>query len=126
VMHKRRESLSEVKVTHLVGDIRGRQPIIIDDIMAGGSVIKELDTLYENGAEGKAFFAITHPVLLPKALKLIEQDDRIEKVVVTNSLPVPAEKKGSKIEVMSIAPLLAGIIQDIHEERSISPKMVFM
>jgi ribose-phosphate pyrophosphokinase len=126
VMHKRRESFSEAKVTHLVGDVRGRQPIIIDDIMAGGSVIKELDTLYENGAEGKAFFAITHPVLLPKALKMIDEDDRIEKVVVTNTLPVVGDKKGSKIEVISIAPLIAGIIQDIHEERSISPKMVFM
>jgi ribose-phosphate pyrophosphokinase len=125
VMHKRREGFSSVKVTHLVGDVRGRQPIIIDDIMAGGSVLKELDTLYENGAEGKACFAITHPVLLPKALKVIEEDERIGRVVVTNSLPVSEEKKGSKIEVISIAPLLAGIIQDIHEERSISPKMVF-
>jgi ribose-phosphate pyrophosphokinase len=113
-------------VSHLVGDVRGRQPIIIDDIMAGGSVIRELDTLYDNGAEGQAYFAITHPVLLPKALKMIEEDDRISKVVVTNSLPVPLEKKGSKIVVTSIAPLLAGIIQDIHEERSISSKMVFM
>lgn len=125
IIHKRRETFSDSRVTHLVGDIRGRQPIIIDDIMAGGSVLKELDALYENGAEGKAYLAITHPVLLPKALRLIEQDERIEKVVVTNTLPVPPEKRSSKIEVISIAPLLAGIIQDVHEERSISPKMVF-
>jgi ribose-phosphate pyrophosphokinase len=125
VIHKRRDSFSETRVTHLVGNIRGRSPIIIDDIMAGGSVFKELDALYENGAEGKACLAITHPVLLPKALKLIEQDERVGKVVVTNSLPVPKEKRGSKIEVVSIAPLLAGIILDIHEGRSISPKMVF-
>lgn len=126
IIHKRRENFSETKATHLVGDIHGRQPIVIDDIMAGGSVLRELDALYENGAEGKAFFAVTHPVLLPKALKLIEQDERIEKVVVTNSLPVPLEKRSGKIEVISIAPLLAGIIQDIYEGRSISPKMVFM
>lgn len=125
MIHKRRDSFTETRATHLVGDIRGRQPIIIDDIMAGGSVLKELDTLYENGAEGKAYYAITHPVLLPKALKLIEKDERIGKVVVTNTLPVPQEKRNSKIEVISIAPLLAGIIQDIHEGRSISPKMVF-
>ncbi len=125
VIHKRRDSFSEARVTHLVGDIRGRQPIIIDDIMAGGSVLRELDALYENGAEGKAFLAITHPVLLPRALKLIEEDERIGKVVVTNTLPVPQEKRSNKIEVISIAPLLAGIIEDIHEGRSISPKMVF-
>jgi ribose-phosphate pyrophosphokinase len=125
VIHKRRESFSEARATHLVGDIRGRQPIIIDDIMAGGSVVKELDALYDYGAVGKAYFAVTHPVLLPRALKLIQDDERIDKVVVTNTLPVPDEKRNPKIEVISIAPLLAGIIQDIHQERSISPKMVF-
>lgn len=125
MIHKRRDSFTETRLTHLVGDIRGRQPIIIDDIMAGGSILNVLDALYENGAEGKAYLAITHPVLLPKALKLIEKDERIGKVVVTNTLPVPLEKRTEKIEVISIAPLLAGIIQDIHEERSISPKMVF-
>jgi len=126
IIHKRREGLSDSKVAHLVGDVHGRNPIVIDDVMAGGSVLKELDSIYENGAEGKAYFAITHPVLLPNAVQLIEKDDRIAKVVVTNTLPVPLEKRGSKIEVISIAPLLAGIIKDIHEERSISPKMVFM
>jgi len=125
VIHKRRENFSEAKVAHLVGDLRGRQPIIIDDIMAGGSVLAELNALYERGAEGQAYFAITHPVLLPKALKMIEEDERIGKVVVTNTLPVPKEKRTDKIVVMSIAPLLAGIIKDIHEGRSISPKMVF-
>ena len=125
MIHKRRDSFTETKATALVGDIRGRRPIIIDDIMAGGSVLNELDMLYDLGAEGKAYLAITHPVLLPKALKMIEDDERIEKVVVTNTLPVPIEKRGTKIEVISIAPLLAGIIEDIHEGRSISPKMVF-
>jgi ribose-phosphate pyrophosphokinase len=125
VIHKRREDFTDVRATHLVGDVRGRQPIVIDDIMAGGSVLRELDMLYDNGAEGKAYLAITHPVLLPKALRMIEADDRIDKVVVTNTLPVPLEKRSSKIEVISIAPLLAGIIEDIHEGRSISPKMVF-
>jgi ribose-phosphate pyrophosphokinase len=126
VIHKRRESFSDVKVAQLVGDVRGHNPIIIDDVMAGGSVLRELDALYENGAEGDAFFAITHPVLLPKAIRMIENDPRIAKVVVTNTLPVPLEKRGNKIEVISVAPLLAGIINDIHEERSISPKMIFM
>jgi ribose-phosphate pyrophosphokinase len=125
IIHKRRDSFTETKATHLVGDICGKQPIIIDDILAGGSVLKVLDVLYENGAVGKTCLAITHAVLLPKALQLIKQDDRIGKVVVTNTLPVPSEKKSAKIEVISIAPLLAGIIQDIHEGRSISPKLVF-
>jgi ribose-phosphate pyrophosphokinase len=124
VMHKRRSGLSEVKTTHVVGDIKGRRPIIIDDLMAGGSVLRQIDDLYCNGAEGQACFSITHPVLLPKALEILNSDDRIEKLVVTNTIPIPPEKMSPKIEVLSIAPLLADIIYRIHEGLSISEKLV--
>jgi ribose-phosphate pyrophosphokinase len=120
VMHKRRANFESTRTTHVVGDIRGRQPIIIDDIIAGGSVLKQLDALYDNGATGKTYLAITHPVLLPTALELLEKDERIEKLVVTNTIAVPPEKRSSKIEVLSIAPLLAEIIARVHHGESIS------
>jgi ribose-phosphate pyrophosphokinase len=123
-MHKRRTSFSTTKTTHVVGDIAGRRPILIDDIIAGGSVLKQLDILYQEGAVGKSCFAITHPVLLPSALEILETDDRIEKLVVANTIPVPSAKRSSKLEVLSIAPLLAGIISDIQAGRSISSKLV--
>jgi ribose-phosphate pyrophosphokinase len=97
---------------------------VIDDLMAGGSVLKQIDDLYQNGAEGKACFCITHPVLLPKALQILDEDDRIEKLVVTNTIPVPLEKRHPKVEILSIAPLLADIIYRIHEGLSISEKLV--
>ena len=87
VMHKRRTSVSVAETTHVVGEIAGIRPIIIDDIMAGGSVLKQIDALYEAGAEGTAAFAVTHPVLLPSALEHLETDDRIAKLVVSNTLP---------------------------------------
>lgn len=124
VMHKRRSEFTNVKTTHIVGDIKGRRPIIIDDLMAGGSVLRQIDDLYQNGAEGKVCFCITHPVLLPKALKTLDEDTRIEKLVVTNTIPVPPEKLHPKVEVLSIAPLLADIIYRIHEGLSISEKLV--
>jgi ribose-phosphate pyrophosphokinase len=124
VMHKRRDDFSETTTTHVVGDMEGRQPIIIDDLIAGGSVLKQIDALYEKGAVGQAFFSITHPILLPKALENLAEDDRIEKLVVTNTIPVPKEKHTEKIEVLSIAPLLAEIIDRIHECDSISPLLV--
>lgn len=124
VMHKRRTSFTETITTHVVGDIEGHRPIIIDDMIASGSVLKQLDVLYEHGAVGKACFSITHPILLPSALEILDQDDRIEKLVVTNTIPVPPEKRHPKIEVLSIAPLLAAIIHDIHEGKSISDKLV--
>jgi len=124
VMHKRRTGFSNTETTHVVGDIKGRRPIIIDDLMAGGSVLKQVDALYARGAEGKAVFSVTHPVLLPTALDILEKDDRIEKLVVTNTIPVPPEKRHPKIEVLSVAPLLADIINRIHQGISISEKLI--
>lgn len=123
VMHKRRTSVSETRTTHVVGDIRGRRPIIIDDIMASGSVLKQVDALYEQGAEGKAAFAVTHPVLLPTALEILRTDERIEKLVVANTLPVPPEKLSAKLEVISIAPRVADVISRIHRGSSITDKL---
>jgi ribose-phosphate pyrophosphokinase len=124
IMHKRRSSPSEVKTTHIVGDISGRRPILVDDLIAGGSVLKQINDLYQDGAVGKACLAITHPVLLPTALKILAEEDRIEKLVVTNTIPIPPEKMSPKLEVLSIAPFLAEIIQRIHDGISISEKLI--
>jgi ribose-phosphate pyrophosphokinase len=124
VMQKRRLGANNVRTTHVVGNIEGRQPIIIDDLIASGSVIGQLDVLYDQGAVGKTYFAITHPVLLPSALEYLENEHRIGKVVVTNTIYVPPEKRHPKLEVLSIAPLLADIINRIHNEISISPKIM--
>jgi ribose-phosphate pyrophosphokinase len=53
VMHKRRTGFSTTETTHVVGDIKGRRPIIIDDLMAGGSVLKQIDVLYEKAPKAK-------------------------------------------------------------------------
>lgn len=124
VMHKRRTDFSTTETTHVVGDITGRRPIIIDDLMAGGSVLRQIDMLYDRGASGKACFAVTHAVLLPTALDILDTDDRIEKLVVTNTIPFTPEKHHPKIEVLSVAPMLAEIIQHIHQGRSISNRLV--
>jgi len=124
IMHKRRVNFQETKATHVVGDIKGRMPIIVDDMIASGSVLKQIDSLYAQGAEGKTWFAITHPVLLPSALEVLDRDDRIGKLVVTNTLPIPPEKLHPKIEVVSVAPLLADIIRRIHLGISISEKLI--
>jgi ribose-phosphate pyrophosphokinase len=124
VMHKRRMGQSNVETTHVVGDIRGRRPIIIDDLMASGSVMQQIEALYERGAEGKAVFSVTHPVLLPKALQILDREDHIEKLVVTDTLGIPTSKRHPKVEVISIAPLLADVIHRIHTGTSISEKII--
>jgi ribose-phosphate pyrophosphokinase len=124
VMHKRRSGFEETRTTHVVGDIKGRRPIIIDDLVASGSVLKQVEALYAAGAEGKAYFAITHAILLPSAMEILASDERIQKLVVTNTVPVPPEKRHPKLEVLSIAPLLADVIERIHRGASISEKVI--
>ena len=124
VMHKRRTSPTEAHTTHVVGDISGKRPIVIDDLMASGSVLKQIDALYQAGAVGKAYFSVTHPVLLPSAIETLNADDRIEKLVVTNTINIPPEKHSSKLEIVSIAPLLAQIIERIYHGVSISDLLV--
>jgi ribose-phosphate pyrophosphokinase len=80
--------------------------------------------LYKEGAEGKAYFSITHPILLPSAIKLLDQNPNIEKLVVTNTVPIHPRNLHPKIEIISIAPLLAEIIDRIYKGDSISNKLI--
>jgi len=124
IMQKRRLGFQNTETTHVVGDIAGHRPIIIDDLMASGSVLKQIDALYERGAVGKTCLAITHPVLLPSALEILSKEDRIEKMVTTNSIALPLDKRHPKIVTLSIAGMLADIISRIHRGVSISEKLI--
>jgi ribose-phosphate pyrophosphokinase len=120
VMHKRREGESKVEVSHVVGDIQGKIPIIIDDVIAGGSVLDEVDKLIGAGARPEVYLAITHGVLLPSALKRLE-DPRIKRLVVSDTICQPAAiRNHPKITIVSVAKLLAEVIGRIHEGESIS------
>ena len=67
---------------------------------------------------------LTHPVMLPTALEFLDQDDRIEKLITTNTVPLPSDKRHPKIEVLSVAPMLADIISRVHRGVSISEKLI--
>lgn len=121
LMHKRREGFSNVRTTHVVGDIRDKIPIIIDDIIAGGSILEQVYDLVEAGARPEVYLAITHPVLLSSALERLDKNPYVKQLVVTNTIYVPPEKRHPKLVVKSIAPLLADCIERIWMRRSISP-----
>lgn len=125
IMHKRRQSFTRATASHVVGDIRGLRPIVIDDLIAGGSILDELDMLYDAGAKGTTTYAITHPVMLPSAVRRIEQDERIERVYVSNTLPLTDEQRCGKIVSLSVAPLIADVIRKIYTGESISNRIVF-
>ncbi len=122
IMHKRRNGPDgqEVKFVELVGDVKGKTPIVIDDeIATGGSIFQQAQALAEAGAK-PAYVSITHPVLVGPALERLNHPS-IREVVTTNTIPVPAEKQlDGKIHVISIAPLIAEAILRVHQHRSVS------
>jgi ribose-phosphate pyrophosphokinase len=120
LMHKRRVSFGSAKVTHVVGDIKDRVPIVIDDVIAGGSVLDSFSALIEAGARPEICVAITHPVLVGDSLKKLDAP-HIERLIVSNTIHLAPQKRHPKIEVVSIAPVLAQVIQLVHEEESITP-----
>lgn len=119
VVHKRRESFEEARVSHVVGDIRDKIPIIIDDVIAGGSVLDEIKFLIDAGARPEVYLAITHGVLLDTALKRLE-NPVIKKLIISDTIQQPPEiVNHPKIEIMSVARLLADVIWRIHVGASI-------
>jgi len=120
IVDKRRVDINVAEVMHLIGDVKGRAALVIDDIIdTAGTLVKTAEALLENGAT-KVFAAATHPVLSGPAVERITNSAIVE-VVVTDSVPLSDAARGvPKIKVLSVAPLLARGIQSIHEETSIS------
>ena len=120
IMHKRRLSFTETRASSVVGDIEGKTAILIDDIIAGGSVLDQIPALIEAGANSPVYLAITHPVLLPTALARLDRPE-IGELITTDSIPITPENDHPKIKVQSIAPLLADVITRIHHGKTVSP-----
>jgi len=119
LLHKRRTSFTETQTTSVVGDLTDKIPIVVDDVISGGSVLNQVPFLLEAGARPEIYLAITHGVLAPKALRLLDHS-AICRLFVTNTIPQPPERQHPKVQVVSIAPLLATIIQRVHDGSTIS------
>lgn len=121
LMHKRRKRGTAPEVVALVGDVRGKTPIIVDDmITTGGTISNSAKALTEAGAN-PCYIAATHGVLVGNALKSLSHES-IREVIVTNTVPISAEKRAQlpKLSVLTIAPLLAEVIRRIYNGESVS------
>ncbi len=118
-IYKRRPRDEESVILDMAGDVRGRDCVVVEDIIStGGTVVEVATALHAHGARSVTV-ACTHPVLTDGAVERL-RNAPIDEVVVTNSIPVPPEKQGPPVTVLSVAPLLAEAIVRVHENRSVS------
>jgi ribose-phosphate pyrophosphokinase len=123
IMDKRRTGANESRIMHVIGEVRGRDAILLDDVIdTAGTVLQAVSALKEEGAR-RIITSCTHPVLSGQAVERLDRSE-IEEVVVTNTIPLPEDPQSKKITVLSVAPLLAEAIHRIHTETSVSSLFV--
>jgi ribose-phosphate pyrophosphokinase len=121
IIHKRRDPdvAHKVAMLEVVGEVAGRTCVVVDDMIDTGSTIsKAAEALFEQGA-AQVIVAATHGVLSGPAVDELK-NSRISEVVVTNTLPIPEEKRFDKLTVLSIAPLIARAIQEVFSDGSVT------
>jgi ribose-phosphate pyrophosphokinase len=119
IVDKRRLSPEKAEVMNILGEVRGKDALIVDDLIAtGGSLVEAAEAINKAGAK-KIYAAVTHPVLSGDAVDKIK-DSSLEKFLVTDTIPLSDDKKHPKIVVLSVAPLLAEAIKRIHNGESVS------
>ncbi len=124
IIDKRREKPNVAEVMNVVGEVEGRNCLMVDDLIdTAGTLVKGAEALLQQGARSVSACA-THAVLSGPAVERIENSP-LREVVFTNSIPLSDEaKRSSKIKYLSVAPLLARAIQSIHGETSVSSLFV--
>ena len=123
LVDKRREKANVAEVMNVVGDVSGKNCLIIDDMCdTAGTICKVAEALFNKGAND-IYACFTHGVLSGKAIENLN-GSHLKKVIVTNTIPLcekgqPLKDEG-RIEVLSVAKLLASAIKSIHDETSVS------
>ena len=120
IIDKRRPRANVSEVMHVIGEIDGRNCVVMDDMIdTAGTLVKAAEVLKERGAK-KVYAYCTHPVFSGPAIERIEGGSALDEVVVTNTVPLAAEARAcAKIRQLSVAPLIAETIQRIAKGDSV-------
>ena len=118
--NKQRLSDDEVVIDAIVGDVDGKNVIVIDDEIAnGGTIIEVLRKLRERKVK-RINVVCTHGLFAGEAIRRLGAQPDIEEIVTTNTVPIPKEKRLPNMRILSVAPLLAKTIRNIHDGKSVS------
>ncbi|GAA1685618.1 ribose-phosphate diphosphokinase [Microcella alkalica] len=121
IIHKRRDPLvpNQVSVHEIVGDVSGKVCLLVDDMIdTGRTIVKAAEALKKNGATG-VVVAATHAIFSDPAFDIL-QAEAIDQVVVTDTLPIPEDKRWDRLTVLPIAPLLARAIHEVFDDGSVT------
>lgn len=119
IVDKRRINDKQAEAMHIMGDVEGKNVVIIDDMVStAGSLVEAVAALKKAGAL-EVYASITHPVLCGPAIERLK-NSQIKELVVTDTIPIPKENMIPRIKVLSVASLLGEAIMRIHNEKSIS------
>lgn len=121
IIHKRRDPnvANKVEVNEVVGDVEGRICLVVDDMIdTAGTITLAAEALYANGASD-VIVAATHAVLSGPAVDRLK-NSRISEVIVTDTLPIPAERQFDRLTELPIAPLIARAIREVFEDGSVT------
>jgi len=120
IIDKRRVSPEKAEAMHIMGEVEGKNVIIVDDMIATGSSLIEAVGALKKAKAKTIYAAITHGILSGPAIQRIKECSGLESLLITDSVPLSEEKKNPKIQVLSVANLLAEAIKRIHNEESVS------
>jgi len=120
IIHKSRPNQQEAEVLHVVGDVKGKTVIIVDDMIdTAGTATRGVETLRREGCNKDIYLVATHPIFSGSAIEKLTEAN-FKEVVVTDSIPIQKEKQFKGLKVLSVAPLLGEAIKRNYEHKSIS------
>ena len=117
---KQRFENDQVRITSLIGDVRGRDVIVLDDEIANGSTILEVLRLLKEQGAGSVRVATTHGIFSNGAVQRIASDPSVTEIVCTNTVPIAESKRDPKLTVLTVAPAFAKAIDHINTGESVS------
>jgi ribose-phosphate pyrophosphokinase len=121
IVHKRRDVniANQVSVHEIVGDIKGRVCVLVDDMIdTAGTICAASEALFEHGA-AEVVIVATHAVFSGPAVDRLK-NSRVSKVIVTDTLPLPDDRRFDKLTVLSVAPIVAQAISEVFEDGSVT------